>query len=53
MHCAICDKDDDLVSIKPNDICSQCQAIIQEALDEFEEGSKTEGSTELDYAEDG
>lgn len=52
MHCAICDKDDDIVSIYPNDLCSQCQAVIQEILEEFE-GPETESTTELDYASSG
>jgi hypothetical protein len=36
MNCAICDKDDEVVSIFPNDLCSQCQAIIEETLEELE-----------------
>ncbi len=37
MHCAICDTDDDIISIFPNDLCPRCEAIIQETLEDFDD----------------
>lgn len=52
MHCAICDREDDLITFdKVRGVfsdCIVCQAIIEETLAEFGEEPETEGQSTVD-----
>lgn len=55
MHCAICDREDDMITFdkltgKYSD-CLVCQAVIAEALEDFEETDESESP--VDYTEGG
>lgn len=54
MHCAICDREDDLISLDKRSgtfsDCTVCQAIIQECVDSYEPIPEVEvgdGGTEI------
>lgn len=54
MHCAICDREDDLISYdKANEEftpCTVCQAVIEETIDGYEE-IRTESKPAVDNTE--